>query len=173
MVLGLLVIREVQKVGDAGLDVLFSGRIGHRWLRLNLKGDKERGEGHPGGGVVISHCFRDHYFQDTFLPSGPAQLLEGSETSGKTVLLQWSNILGPVFSSSIIHNPITTLRVTTEVPGPHIKELNVLLTCNKSHCAEITHNISSKTRKTIVERAAQLAIRVTSLNARLHSEENE
>ncbi|EPQ14405.1 60S ribosomal protein L32 [Myotis brandtii] len=60
-----------------------------------------------------------------------------------------------------------------KVPGPHIKEPDVLLTCNKSHCAEITHNVSSKTRKTIVERAAQLAIRVTSPNARLHSEENE
>lgn len=59
MVLGLLVIREVRKVGDAGLeDVLFRGRISRRWLRLNLEGDKERGEGHPGGGGAISHCFR-------------------------------------------------------------------------------------------------------------------
>ncbi|CAO2640891.1 60S ribosomal protein L32 [Lemmus lemmus] len=40
-----------------------------------------------------------------------------------------------------------------------VKELEVLLMCNKSY--------------SIVERAAELAIRVTSPNARLRSEENE
>uniref|UniRef100_G1PZI9 60S ribosomal protein L32 n=1 Tax=Myotis lucifugus TaxID=59463 RepID=G1PZI9_MYOLU len=53
------------------------------------------------------------------------------------------------------------------------KELEVLLMCNKSHCAETAHNVSSKNRKAVVERAAQLAIRVTNPNARLHSKENE
>ncbi|XP_050654934.1 60S ribosomal protein L32-like [Macaca thibetana thibetana] len=55
----------------------------------------------------------------------------------------------------------------------NVKELEVLLMCNKSYCAEIAHHICSKNRKAIVERAAQLAIRVTNANARLRSEENE
>ncbi|XP_047394012.1 60S ribosomal protein L32-like [Sciurus carolinensis] len=54
----------------------------------------------------------------------------------------------------------------------NVKELEVLM-CNKSYCAEIAHNITSKNHKAIVERAAQLAIRVTNPNTRLCSEENE
>ncbi|XP_040492870.1 60S ribosomal protein L32-like [Ursus americanus] len=45
----------------------------------------------------------------------------------------------------------------------NIKELEVLLMCNKSYCTEIAHNVSSKNHRAIVERAAQIAIRVTNL----------
>uniref|UniRef100_UPI00295329AB large ribosomal subunit protein eL32-like n=1 Tax=Panthera onca TaxID=9690 RepID=UPI00295329AB len=55
----------------------------------------------------------------------------------------------------------------------NVKDLEVLLMCNKSYCAETAHKVSSENHKDIVERAAQLAIRVTNPNARLCSEENE
>ncbi|XP_038546760.1 60S ribosomal protein L32-like [Canis lupus familiaris] len=55
----------------------------------------------------------------------------------------------------------------------NVKELEVLLIGNKSYYAEIAYNVSSKNHKAIVERIAQLAIRFTNPNARLHGEENE
>ena len=55
----------------------------------------------------------------------------------------------------------------------NVKELEVLMMSNKTFCAEISRGVSAKNRKTLVERAAQLAIRVTNPNARIRSEENE
>merc|ERR1712235_119198 len=55
----------------------------------------------------------------------------------------------------------------------NVKELEVLMMQNKKFCAEIAHGVSSRNRKELVERAQQLAIRVTNPTGRLRSEENE
>jgi len=55
----------------------------------------------------------------------------------------------------------------------NVKELEVLLMSNRKYAAEVAHNVSSRKRKEIVERAEQLNIKVLNAGARLKAEENE
>ncbi|KAJ0960251.1 hypothetical protein J5N97_001926 [Dioscorea zingiberensis] len=55
----------------------------------------------------------------------------------------------------------------------NVSELEVLMMHNRTYCAEIAHNISTRKRKEIVERAAQLDVVVTNKLARLRSQEDE
>lgn len=55
----------------------------------------------------------------------------------------------------------------------NVKELEVLLMQNRTYAAEIAHNVSTRKRKEIVERADQLNIKVLNRAARLKADENE
>ncbi|KAG1755236.1 ribosomal protein L32e [Suillus paluster] len=53
----------------------------------------------------------------------------------------------------------------------NVKEVDLLLMHNKSYAAEIAHNVSSRNRNIILERAKALGVKVTNSAARLRSEE--
>jgi large subunit ribosomal protein L32e len=55
----------------------------------------------------------------------------------------------------------------------NVSDLELLMMHNRVYCAEVGHSVSSRKRKEIVERAAQLNVIVTNKNAKLRSQEDE
>ena len=55
----------------------------------------------------------------------------------------------------------------------NVADVEMLLMQNRKYCAEIASNVSARSRKAIVERAAQLNVLVSNGNAKLRAEENE
>eukprot|EP00033_Pygsuia_biforma_P000049 GCRY01000065.1.p1 GENE.GCRY01000065.1~~GCRY01000065.1.p1 ORF type:complete len:144 (-),score=38.73 GCRY01000065.1:71-475(-) len=55
----------------------------------------------------------------------------------------------------------------------NVKDLEVLLMHNQKYAAEIAHSVSRKVRKEILERAAQLDVKVLNAAAKIKTEEDE
>ncbi|KMZ63201.1 60S ribosomal protein L32-1 [Zostera marina] len=55
----------------------------------------------------------------------------------------------------------------------NVNDLELLMMHNRTYCAEIAHDVSTRKRRDIVDRAAQLDIVVTNKLARLRNQEEE
>jgi len=54
----------------------------------------------------------------------------------------------------------------------NVAELELLMMHNRIYAATVAHAVSSRVRREIIERAEQLAIRVTNANAKLRAEDD-
>ena len=54
----------------------------------------------------------------------------------------------------------------------NVSELEMLMMHNRTYAATVGRSVSSRVRRQIIERAEQLAIRVTNANARVRTEDD-
>ena len=54
-----------------------------------------------------------------------------------------------------------------------VKDLDILLMNNRTFCAEVAHNVSSRKKAEIVKRAQQLRVKVTNAQAKVRTEEKK
>jgi large subunit ribosomal protein L32e len=54
----------------------------------------------------------------------------------------------------------------------NVSELELLLMHNRTYAATVAHAVSARVRREIIQRAEQLAIRVTNANAKLRAEDD-
>jgi large subunit ribosomal protein L32e len=92
----------------------------------------------------------DSRFRRRFKGSGPHPNI-GFGSNNKT-----KNLLPNGFYKFVINNT---------------SDLELLLMHNRSYCAEIAHNVSTRNRRSILERAEQLNVRVTNGKAGFRKEE--
>eukprot|EP00742_Colponemidia_sp_Colp-10_P000028 GILJ01000033.1.p1 GENE.GILJ01000033.1~~GILJ01000033.1.p1 ORF type:complete len:134 (+),score=26.80 GILJ01000033.1:35-436(+) len=55
----------------------------------------------------------------------------------------------------------------------NVQDIDLLLMHNRTYSAEIAHNVSARKRAIIVQRAAQLNVKVTNAHAKLRKEESK
>ena len=55
----------------------------------------------------------------------------------------------------------------------NVKDLDILLMNNRTFCAEIAHNVSSKKRAAIVQRAQQIRVKVTNARGKVRTEQKK
>lgn len=55
----------------------------------------------------------------------------------------------------------------------NVDDVDMLLMQNRTYCAEIAHNVSSRARIEILDRAAELDVKVTNARAKVKTEEVE
>lgn len=55
----------------------------------------------------------------------------------------------------------------------NVKDLDVLLMNNRTFCAEIAHNVSSRVRAEIVKRAQQIRVKLTNSRGKVRIEEKK